>query len=433
MIITTYAEYKKRLSELENKSLKSMSSKEIEASLISLVKNLECHKGELANAVTCETGKPIKYSIWEVERSIDLIYSFISYFYAYQNICGIIPNKAYGSWRTIRKPIGIVIGFTPFSSPFSSFLHKMIASIIHRNVFFCKPSSRAMKSSLRLYEVICDSFSQKLTEFISVITIPDSSLSELLAGELFDCILFTGKSSTARHIKTLIGRKKGAFEAGSMATSYVAKSADLLNAAKEIAKSSFSQSGLRCIATKNVFICEDVYCDFVDLLKQEIQKFKVGDCFDIEVDISYIMFEDLRQELQLAIDELQYNGYEILLGGKFENNILYPTLISDSNSGFNSLTELYGPVLVVHKIKSYEAIPIEYKKRSSLNSAIFSNDYLEIENWIYSNDFSGGLYVNHNTATRFDHLPFGGFFDENEGKEGIVELEKLLTKEQIIV
>ena len=434
MIIHNYDEYISVIDSLDFGGLKKISNKEIEENLLNLIDKLREKKEVLANIETKETCKPIKYSLGEVERSIDLVRSFMSQLYFTNVESGNVYNSIGADWYTIRKPIGTIIGFMPFSSPFSSFLHKMIASLMYRNIFFAKPSMKTVECSTELYNVIMDSFDERLKKYVSIILIDDNNISSLLKDDRFDCILFTGSSETAKSIKASISRKRCVFETGSLAMTYIAESANIKQAVSELVTSSFSQSGFRCIATKNVFVNKNRYKEFVSELKNELCRVKVGDCFDENVDVSYIRFDDIRTKLKKNISDLKRNGYEVMCGGEFDNrNLLPPTVLIDLKNEYKALNELFGPVLCVHSVDDYHSISIEYIKRSSINTAIFSNDYSEINNCINENDYSGTVYVNHHTATRYDYLQFGGFYDENENKEGIKELAKLLSKEQLII
>lgn len=427
--------YMQIFNEMKKGNLPSVTDYEIIDSLKTLQNNLCKEKDNLAIIAAKETGKPIKYCLAEVFRSIKIIDDGITCLMTLKYDSGVIcTNELNARWYRKKIPVGTVLGFTPFSSPYSSYIHKLVASIIYKNNFICKPSPKALECSIQLYNIIRNSLSIKNKQCVNILPLPNDEITmKILSHADFDCLLFTGKSSTASTIKNVIVRKRAVFETGSSAMVYVAKSSDINVAVKKIVKGAFSQSGMRCVATKNVFIQREISEDFINLLAKEIKNIKCGSELDPVTDVGPILNEDTLNGIMEYIIKLKENNYKIIFGGNLiGNNILEPTVLIDQGSSYVSIEEAYGPILCIHEVSNMYEIPQIYSKRSSLNISIYSKDINEVDDWINYCDKSGSIFVNHGPTDRIDNLPFGGMFDENEGKEGMSELMSVLTKDQII-
>lgn len=409
---------------------------EIVENLKGIQNALSSGKDTLAKMASSETGKPIKYALAEVQRAIKIIDNGVACLLMIKQESGTLFNRQLiARWYRIKLPIGLVIGFTPFSSPFSSFVHKLVASLIYRNNFICKPSPKALRCSLLLYSIIRNACtSDTIRHAFTVLHTNDNSLaSDFLLNAEYDCLLFTGKSITAAEIKKVIGRKRAVFETGSSAMAYIGKTADINKAVTNVVSGAFSQSGMRCVATKNVFINKEIMNCFLDLLNKKMKKIICGKELNLNTDVGPILDEDTLKWLVDYISILKNNKYDVVFGGSLkEENILEPTILLDQGSNIPSIKEAYGPILCLHVVDDLLSISDIYFKRSSINASIYTNDLDETKKWIKCCNTSGAIYINHGPTERIDELPFGGFCDQNEGKEGLLELMSVLSKDQII-
>lgn len=397
---------------------------------------IKMNSDALAAECVNETGKPIKFCYEEIERCVRLFQFGISCLLMSKHSSGIIHESSrVVRWYINRRPLGTVLGMTPFSSPYSSLVHKMLACIVSGNNFICIPSIKTIKSSSMLFDIISSSIDQKLVGTIGLLTLSDVQMIHYVLSKCeYNSLLFTGKSTTAREIKKIIGRKQAVFETGSSTLAYISNTSDHTIAAKEIVKGAFNQSGMRCIAVKNVFVHESIYEVFLDELLESVDKLVVGDPADLKTDVGPVVDSEILFSSLQYIKKLVMDGYILTKGGRIINdNFLEPTILQDTTiHSFFSTEEAYVPMLVVHRVRNFSSIPKHYINRSSLNISIYSNDSYEIDEWIKYCSSAGSIYVNLAPSTRFDAMPFGGYNDENDGKEGIESLSRFLSKEQII-
>lgn len=400
-----------------------------------LMEELLRNMDRLCLAQASETGKPIKNCKKELFRCIELIKYGIKC-----NSEAEVKSVAYMgySMRYYERRIGRgrILCINTFSSPYSSFIHKVIGVLLGRGVLYFKPSPKAEKCSYELYTIISNimsKYNDKILNFLPGIN--DTEMINVLSAFEFSAILFTGKSETAKIIKKYIGRIPGIFETGSSAMAYVHIDKGYEKVAKELAQASFAQSGMRCIGLKNLFVHKNTIANLLPFLLEQVYQLSVGEPLNYETDIGPIYDNQVVDRTLELINQCSKQNFKLLCGGKIiENNIMLPTiLIEDGIGSIITTMEVYAPVLFVHVVDEFSVIPMEYFKRSSLNNTIYSDYKKETEQYIEYNKYSGNISIGLPPDLRIDVLPFGGFYDENEQKESVENIVEIVSHKQTIL
>lgn len=393
---------------------------------------INASKEKLSILQAKESGKPIKYCRIELERCDELINQAIAYI-RYKHI-----NSYYAKIKSEKRlPIGIVLAITTFSSPYSSFFHKIIPAIISGNLFVFVPSAKVCNCSMTIFSMLEKCLTVYLNDMDKRIFCIDAELiksNEIVAQLKFDYILFTGKSETAALIKQQVGYCHGMFETGSNAMAYVDKTIeDIGSLAEKLVYAAFAQTGMRCIGLKNLFIQKEIGELLIKQIIYQTKKIIKGNPLDSDVIVGPIYDTVSRNTLLKNIGHLKESGYQVIEGGYVENDILAPTLLLDLDSDILSTKEMYGPVLCIHIVKDFEDIKQDYYRRSSLNTAFFTKDLNEANRFIEYCSTCGTICINFGPDKRDDKLPFGGLFDENDGKEDLETLVEALSIEQKVL
>lgn len=382
------------------------------------------YKNELATSISQETWKPIKFSNFEIDRCINLIKTAKDCFKNIKLEEAKIEN--YSCYKRLY-PMGTILAFTPFSSPYSSLIHKYLPSLALNNKFLWKPSPFTYKSSYKLYKLIHELVPENNLDLLKLKN-NDETMNFIKNKNNYDGILFTGSSNTAELIKKEIGRTKAIFETGSSALVYVQDVKNEKEVIKTILHSAFSQTGFRCIAAKNIFLHESLKETFIQHLDEIMDSIIVGDPLKTDVIVSKIK-ESHFTPLSHILTKYKKLNCPILYGGIKQGFFLKPTIILVKNNIISN-DDCFGPICFVHFVAGISDIPIAYWKRSSLSSSIYSNNKKIIDKFVNKAIYSGLVEINFGPSKRFDELPFGGFYDENEGKENFISLYNFLNKEQ---
>lgn len=407
----------------------------LEKCFLEMEKCLLNKKQRLGESQANETGKGVKYCIKEVERSACLLRYGVKYINEEYKRKEIKYGNFNGEY--IKKYIcgKCILAISTFSSPYNSFILKMMGVLLAGGMMIFKPSPKAYNCSVEIYNLLENILIKYGFNNIHIVVgIEDNEVVELIRNLSFEAILFTGKSETAKEIKKVASGIPGIYETGSSALAYISHDYNPDALRTRLCNAGFAQSGMRCIALKNLFVNEMIYEKVKDILKTEIRQLRVGEAIDPCTDIGPIKDENTLRDIWSYLKFLENKGYETLIGGERQNDFLLPTLIEDKKMSSDlSVKEMYGPVLVIHRVRSFYDIPLNYYKRSSLQSSIYSNDCKEIQDFVRFNKWCGNICINYGPSIRIDSLPFGGMFDENEGRECLETIVKFVAKEQLII
>lgn len=336
-----------------------------------------------------------------------------------------------------RIPLRVVLGITTFSSPYSSFFHKVIPAVICGNTFVFLPSPKVYQCSeyiFLLMENCLKKYLPKVEKKLICVNTQKVDSNNVLERLNFEYVLFTGKSKTASLIKKKIGYCHGLFETGSCAIAYVDETVTNIDeVAERLVCAAFAQSGMRCIGLKNLFVQEKISDRLIEKIVSQTKKVKYGNPLDREVMVGPILDMAALSDLGDTITWLKNSGYSVLTGGFIKDNFLMPTVFLDISQKEFSIKEMYGPSLCIRVVKDFRNIDQTYYKRSSLNTAFFSENEDHIQSFINYCGTCGTICVNCGPDKRDDELPFGGLYDENDGKEDLHTLIRELSIEQRIM
>ncbi len=120
------------------------------------------------------------------------------------------------------------------------------------------------------------------------------------------------------------------------------------------------------------------------------------------------------------IEEAKDLGATVLCGGGHVGRVIEPTVLMNVPPGAKVFcTEVFGPVVTLHKFNSIEeAVEGVNNSRYGLQAGLFSNDYRNIQ-YAYEHLEVGAVIINENPTFRVDNMPYGGIKDSGFGREGV--------------
>ena len=215
------------------------------------------------------------------------------------------------------------------------------------------------------------------------------------------------------------GIKKVALELGGNAATYVDKDASLEDAAKKCAFGSFYNSGQVCISLQRIYVHEDIYDEFANLMAQETRKFKVGSPYEEDTFMGPLINEDAKLRAQRWVSSAIDEGAKALIGGKEVDGIFPPTIMTEVTDDMKIICEeVFAPIVSLVKVSGYdEAIEKINNSPYGLQYSIFTNS-LKLTKRFIDDAEAGGVVVNDIPTVRFDIQPYGGAKQSGIGKEG---------------
>ena len=406
---------------------------EILENVVALLKE---KSAEAAEIISRESAKPITFAKAEVERTIET-YKFSAE--EAKRIHGeTIPFDAAagGVGRigyTLREPIGVIGAITPFNFPMNLVAHKVGPAIATGNTIVLKPASQTPLSALFIAEIFEEAGLP--AGVLNVVTGPGGTVGEtIVEDDRISMVTFTGSPSVGIGIRNKAGLKKTTLELGSNSALIIDKESDIDQIIDRCIMGAFSNQGQVCISLQRVYAHEDVYEEFVTKFKEEAEKLKIGDPLDPSTYISALISKGETERVLNWIDETKDSKATIQAGGKLQDGILEPTIITDAESSLKvSCQEAFAPIVVVNKVSSVkEAIKQVNDSRFGLQAGIYTNN---VKNALYASRelHVGGVIINDVPTYRVDQMPYGGVKESGTGREGIKYAMEEMTEMKLVV
>lgn len=394
------------------------------------------NRQKAAEIISLESAKPLKFSLGEIDRTIET-YKFAAE--EAKRLTGeMIPmdaakNGANRFGYTIEEPIGVIGAITPFNFPQNLVAHKVGPAIASGNPIVLKPASQTPLSALFLAELI-DQTSLPKGAF-NVVTGSGRIVGDaLVENPLVKMITFTGSPAVGIGIRNKAGLKKVALELGSNAGLIIDRNVDLDEIVPKCVTGAFSNQGQVCISLQRTYVLEEIFPTFVKKFAEATQALTIGDPMNTTTDLS-AMIHSAEQERALSwVDEAVSLGAEIITGGKIENGVFLPTILTNVDATAKvSCQEVFAPIVIVNRIASIEeGIHAINDSDYGLQAGIFTND---IQTAFHASKALevGGVMINDIPTYRVDQMPYGGVKESGTGKEGLKYAIHEMTETKLIV
>ncbi|MFB5196312.1 aldehyde dehydrogenase family protein [Neobacillus sp. KR4-4] len=394
------------------------------------------NRQKAAEIISLEAAKPMKIALGEIDRTVET-YKFAAE--EAKRLTGeMIPmdaakNGANRFGYTIEQPIGVIGAITPFNFPQNLVAHKVGPAIAAGNTIILKPASQTPLSALFLAELIDQTALPKGA--FNVITGSGRTVGDtLVTSEKVKMITFTGSPSVGIGIRNKAGLKKVALELGSNAGLIIDKNVDLSQIVPKCVTGAFSNQGQICISLQRTFVMDELFDEFIEQFAAATKQLVIGSPLEETTDISAMINPEEQDRALSWVQEAAQNGAEIVIGGKIENGVFLPTILTNVAPTLNvSCQEVFAPIVVVNRISSVEeGIAAINDSNYGLQAGIFTNDIQTA--FKASKEFEvGGVMINDIPTYRVDQMPYGGVKESGTGKEGLKYAIHEMTETKLVV
>ncbi|MCE5213669.1 MAG: aldehyde dehydrogenase family protein [Methanobacterium sp.] len=416
------------------KDMMSLTSREISQILYDIRNDLSEKLDEFAELITRETGKTIRDSKVEMERSLDTLMlsaeeSKRIYGETVPIDAGIGGENTLGF--TFRIPLGVVSAITPFNYPVNLAIHKIAPALAAKNTVVFKPSIKAPLTALKLLELMNFHLPAGAVNSLT----GDSKIigDEIVTNELINKVSFTGSVATGVSLTKKAGMKKITLELGGNDPLVVLEDANLDDAVTAAVKGSYLNAGQVCIAIKRIIIDDKIADDFIQKLVSMTKKLKVGDPLNPKTDIGPLIDVNAALHVENMVKDALSNGAELLCGGKRYGNYYLPTVLDDVSTKMKLVqNETFGPVAPIIRVNGVdEAYKTANNTKFGLQAGVFTENIKLARRAVKEID-AGTVLINKSTF-RTDNMPFGGFKMSGMGKEGIKYAIEDMTRVKLVI
>ena len=392
---------------------------------------------DFARTIAAESAKPLKTARVEASRAVS---TFTFAAVAARTLAGeVVPMEAAeaGAGKlafTLRVPVGVVGGITPFNFPLNLVAHKVAPAIAAGCPLVLKPASQTPLSALALRSLLVDECGLP-GDWLHVVTGPASEVGTALVDhDGVAYLTFTGSGQVGWSIRQRAPRKKVGLELGNNSPVVIEADGDWRTAADKIAVAGFSHAGQSCISTQRVYVHAAVAEDFLAALVPQVESLRLGDPLDPDTDVSALISTADRDRVRAWVEEAVTDGAEVRCGNKVEGTLLLPTVLADVTPDMRVCREeVFGPVVAVQRYDDFdEALRLADDTAYGLQAAVFTADVGRALAAARSLHF-GAVLVNEVPTWRADHMPYGGVRASGNTREGPAYAVREMTAERLVV
>jgi acyl-CoA reductase-like NAD-dependent aldehyde dehydrogenase len=389
---------------------------------------------DVGRAMALESGKSLRDSLTEVQRSVELLRLCAEEAVRIQGEHVPMDASAIGAGKlamVMRFPVGVVAAITPFNGPVNLAVHKLGPALAAGNSVVLKPSPKAPLCVHKLVEAIVEAgFPDGAVNTVY----GDAIASQLVTDPRVDFVSFTGSIRVGKIIRNSVGMKRVALELGGVGPTFVHHDADLPAAAKACARNSVALAGQSCVSVQNVFVHRRLHEAFTEAVAREIDAIRFGDPMDMATEVGTLIDEQAAIRVEGMIERAVRAGAKLLRGYTRRGASLDATVLTNVKPDMDVVCEeIFGPAMTIQAYDDPEPI---WKAISDspygLQCGIYTNS-LDLALAAVRKIRTGGVIVNGTSRWRSDQMPYGGVKDSGVGREGPKFSIRDMTEERLFV
>ena len=403
---------------------------------------LEDQFEDIARTITMECGKTLAESRGEMRRAIENV----------EVACGTpILIQGYNSEDIasgidevmIRQRLGVCAIIAPFNFPGMIPFWFLPYAMACGNTVLVKPSERVPLTM------------QKVFELLDALKLPPGVVNLVNGGrEAVDAILdhptiravsFVGSSAVARHVysRGAAAGKRVQCQGGAKNPVVILPDADLTTTSEIVADSAFGCAGQRCLASSVAIAVGEAAAPFTDAMRDRASGRVTGYGLEDGVQMGPVITPESRKRIEGLIEKAVKDGARPVVDGRRPDipkygagNFVRPTVLE--GLPFESdvtRTEIFGPVLSIHKVADIdEAVKFVNTGAYGNQACLFTSSGASARKFRYEAEV-GNIGINVGVAAPMAFFPFSGaresFFGDlhGQGRDAI----EFFTQEKVVV
>jgi malonate-semialdehyde dehydrogenase (acetylating)/methylmalonate-semialdehyde dehydrogenase len=343
---------------------------------------LNRHRDDIAALITAEHGKVFSDAQGEVMRGIDVV----------EFACGM-PQLLKGDFSdqvavgidnfTLRQPLGVVAGVTPFNFPCMVPCWMFPIAIAAGNTFVLKPSERDPSASLVMAELLKEA---GLPDGVfNVVQGDKTAVDALLEHGQVRALSFVGSTPIARRLYARgaqLGKRVQAL-GGAKNHLIVMPDAGLEQAIDGLTGAAYGSAGERCMAVSVAVLVGDVAERLVPRLAERVKALRVGNGMEAGVEMGPVVTRQALERISSYIDTGVREGAQLLTDGRtlkipgYEQGFFLGGTLFDHVRPDMTIykEEIFGPVLSCVRVKDLgEALQLVNRHELANGVACYTQD-----------------------------------------------------------
>lgn len=384
---------------------------------------LEQHADKLASLFTQEHGRPVEGTKQEIIGAAMWMKAVAQM----RPPTHVQEDSDVQRVETRYVPLGVICAISPWNFPVNLSIWKIAPALLAGNTMVLKPSPFTPLCMLKVGEILRDVFPPGV---LNIITGGDDLGPWMTSHPGFAKISFTGSSETGKRVMESAAKdlKRLTLELGGNDAAIVLPDVNVDEIAEKIFFGAFANTAQICVATKRLYVHEDVYDALRDRLVAIAKMTKVGDGAEQGTVMGPIQNKRQYDRVLDLLESAKAEGLTLLQGSDIPDNAGYfiPVTIVDNPPESSRVVqeEAFGPILPMMKFSDVDdVIRRTNDSEYGLAGAVWSADTEKALSIADALD-TGTVWINHNLNLRPD-TPFAGRknsgFGVENGMEGLLE------------
>lgn len=388
---------------------------------------IQARAQELAEIESAETGKTLHEC-----QVIDIPFAVRAFEYYGKVMTGFqgeyieVPQGGILDYVSY-EPYGVVAVIAPWNFPIHLMTRDLCPALAAGNTIVAKASSKTPTTTSLLGEILLEAGFP--AGVVNIVSGPGGSTGNaIMESRNVDVVAFTGSETVGRELLRKSADapviKKLVLELGGKGAICIDKDCDMNGAVNSALFGVCFNQGEVCCASSRVYVHEEIYDKFLDMLVRRFKKLKIGLPSDPETNIGTLIDAEGLEKVEGMVNRAIEEGAVALCGAKrytvppCDKGFFYePTVLVNVNEDMECMKkEIFGPVLMVTKVKDLdEAIEKANNTDYGLGAAVWS----ENPRTLYRAGKllkAGSVWQNYN-VTSTPEAPYGGNKNSGFGRE----------------
>ncbi|KAH7559079.1 aldehyde dehydrogenase domain-containing protein [Bipolaris maydis] len=317
---------------------------ERKALLAKVMESFQQHNDEFVNLLCKESGKPRKWSAFEVGS--------VAGFIGHHLTLNLPTEKLEDNEKTVYteySPLGVCGAICPWNFPLILMVGKVAPALMTGNCMIVKPSPFTPYTALKFVELAQDILPPGVLQVVG----GNNELGvQMCLHPGIAKISFTGSIATGKKVMETCAKtlKRVTLELGGNDASIVLPDVDIKKVAPEVVMGAFQNSGQVCVATKRIYIHESIYKEFLQEMVNFTKQIKVGSPDDGDNMLGPVQNQMQYERVKGFFEDSKSKGYNFAVGepdvAPSKGFFITPTIIDNPPNDSRIIQEEpFGPIV----------------------------------------------------------------------------------------
>ena len=339
------------------------------------------HQKEIAEEITWQMGRPIRYAAGEVGGFEERARYMIDI--AETKLADIQPEEQQGFVRFIkREPLGTVFSITPWNYPYLTAVNSVIPALMAGNVVVLKTSAQTPLVSERFDAAFKEA---GLPEGVfQYLHLSHEDTTKVVQSGKVNYVSFTGSTRGGAAIEKAAA---GYFlelglELGGKDPAYVRADADMAHAVANLVDGAYFNSGQSCCGIERIYVHQEIYDAFVEQFVDLVKQYKLDDPFHPDTTLGPMVSAKAAGDVRHLLNNTVHVGGKAWIDktqfckDDGESAYLAPQVLTNVEHDMKFMCdESFGPVVGIMPVSSDEqAIKLMNDSAYGLTASVWTQD-----------------------------------------------------------